>query len=141
MNSISNSGLPLTNNFVPLSSLGGALQREQRVAAQDVSTPVASPQRPEATAADAQGLELASQTRADNTAKGGEDIVAFANAIAAFLDTRVSFTYDDRIEHIVVKVTKGDSEEVIRQIPSEEMIKMVVQLRKDFRGIIFNRTS
>ncbi len=134
---ISNPVLPLTRDFVPLSS---TLSREQHVVSPRLHTPVASPQRAAATA-DPQGLEPSSKTHADNTVKDVEESVAFANAIAAFLDTRVSFTYDDRIEQIVVKVTKGEQEEVIRQIPSEEMIQMVVRLRKDFRGLIFNRTG
>jgi len=71
--------------------------------------------------------------------------VAFANAIAEFLNQNVSFSYDTRIDQIVVKVTRGNTEEVIRQIPSEEMIKLITKFRKDFqndfRGLIFNRTG
>ena len=66
--------------------------------------------------------------------------VAFANAIAEFLNQKVSFTYDERIDQIVVTVTRGESEEVIRQFPSEEMIKLTVTFRRDFRGLIFNHT-
>ncbi|MBM3225275.1 MAG: flagellar protein FlaG, partial [Candidatus Tectomicrobia bacterium] len=66
-------------------------------------------------------------------------IIAFANAIADFLNQQVSFSYDARINQIVVKVTKGNTEEVIRQIPSEEMIELIARFRKDFRGLIFNR--
>ena len=62
-------------------------------------------------------------------------------AIAEFLNQQVSFSYDTRINQIVVKVTKGDTEEVIRQIPSEEMIELITRFRKDFRGLIFNRTG
>jgi flagellar protein FlaG len=67
--------------------------------------------------------------------------VAFANAIAEFLNQQVSFSYDERVNQIVVTVTKGDTEEVIRQIPSEEMIELITRFRKDFRGLIFNRTG
>jgi len=71
--------------------------------------------------------------------------VAFANAIAEFLNQKVSFSYDTRIDQIVVKVIRGNTEEVIRQIPSEEMIKLITKFRQDFqndfRGLIFNRTG
>lgn len=67
--------------------------------------------------------------------------VAFANAVAELLSQRVSFNYDERIDQIVVKVTRGTSEEVIRQIPSEEMIKLMAKFRRDFRGLIFDRTG
>ena len=140
--SISNPGIPLSRDFVPVSSSGGPGASEQRLASPRVTVLPPGPQRPGATAAvDPPGIAPTPKTRDDKTVPGVADSVAFANAIAAFLDTQVSFTYDKRIEQIVVKVTKGDSEEIIRQIPSEEMIKMVVQLRQDFRGLIFNRTG
>jgi flagellar protein FlaG len=81
------------------------------------------------------------ETRQGKGSKGLVEEVAFANAIAEFLNQQVSFSYDARINQIVVKVTKGDTEEVIRQIPSEEMIELTARFRKDFRGLIFNRTG
>jgi len=47
---------------------------------------------------------------------------------------------DKRIDQIVVTVTHGADKEVIRQFPSEEMIQLMVKFRRDFRGLIFNRT-
>ena len=81
------------------------------------------------------------ETRQGKGSKGLVEEVAFANAIAEFLNQQVSFSYDARVNQIVVKVTKGDTEEVIRQIPSEEMIELITRFRKDFRGLIFNRTG
>ncbi len=73
-----------------------------------------------------------------------EDIAAeteFANAVASLFDTRISFSYDDRINSVVVKVTKEGSEEVIRQIPAEEMIDLRARLKEGFQGLIFNKTG
>jgi uncharacterized FlaG/YvyC family protein len=69
-----------------------------------------------------------------------EEEVAFANALTAFLNHKVSFSYDTRIDQIVVTVTHGDDKKVIRQFPSEEMIQLMVKFRRDFRGRIFHRT-
>ena len=100
-----------------------------------------APQRAEAAPSGPQKPETPTETRQGKASKGLVQEVAFANAIAEFLNQQVSFSYDKRIDQIVVKVTRGNSEEVIRQIPSEEMIKLITKFRKDFRGLIFNRTG
>jgi uncharacterized FlaG/YvyC family protein len=85
--------------------------------------------------------EASAETRQVKSTKGLVEEMAFANAIAEFLNQQVSFSYDPRINQIVVKVTKGNTEQVIRQIPAEEMIELITKFRKDFRGLIFNRTG
>ena len=70
-----------------------------------------------------------------------EEEVAFANGLAEFLNHKVSFNYDTRIDQIVVTVREGEDKKVIRQFPSEEMIQLMVKFRRDFRGLIFNRTA
>ena len=113
-----------------------AISREPQVAPQQAGAASSGPQKPEAPPA---------ETRQEKPSKGFVQEVAFANAIAEFLNQKVSFSYDTRIDQIVVKVVRGNTEEVIRQIPSEEMIKLITKFRKDFqndfRGLIFNRTG
>ena len=104
---------------------------EAHVAPQHTGAASSGPQKPETSA----------ETRQGKGSKGVVEEVAFANAIAEFLNQQVSFSYDKRIDQIVVKVTKGNTEEVIRQMPSEEMIELMSKFRKDFRGLIFNRTG
>ena len=100
-----------------------------------------APQRSEAASSGPHKPEAPPETRQWKASKDLVQEVAFANAIAEFLNQQVSFSYDKRIDQIVVKVTRGNSEEVIRQIPSEEMIKLIAKFRKDFRGLIFDRTG
>jgi flagellar protein FlaG len=108
-----------------------AIPREAQVAPQRAEAASSGPQKPETSA----------ETRQRKASKGLVQEVAFANAIAEFLNQQVSFSYDKRINQIVVKVTKGNTEEVIRQIPTEEMIELMMKFQKDFRGLIFNRTG
>ncbi len=61
-----------------------------------------------------------------------------ANAIADFLDKKISFAYDKRINRVVVRVLRNSTDEVIRQIPPEEMIELMARLREDFGGLIVN---
>ncbi len=65
--------------------------------------------------------------------------VNFANAVAELFDKKIEFSYDERIQQVVVKIMEGNSEEVIRQIPPEEIIELVAKLREDFRGLIFDQ--
>ena len=121
------SGSDLTQTFPSIT----VIARETQVTAQ----------RPEAASSVVQKPETSATTRQEKPPKGLVQEMAFANAIAEFLNQKVSFRYDDRIGQIVVKVTRGGTEEVIRQIPAEEMIEMIAKFRKDFRGLIFNRTG
>jgi flagellar protein FlaG len=107
------------------------LARQSQVAPQRTGTASAGAQKPEASA----------ETRQKQPSKELVQEVEFANSIAKFLNQKVSFSYDKRIEQIVVKITRGNTDEVIRQIPTEEMIKMMTKFRKDFRGLIFDRAG
>ena len=129
-NSIGNPGLS-RSELAPVFPSVSAIAREAHVALQRTGAASSGPQKPETSA----------ETRQGKGSKGVVEEVAFANAIAEFLNQQVSFSYDKRIDQIVVKVTKGNTEEVIRQMPSEEMIELMSKFRKDFRGLIFNRTG
>jgi uncharacterized FlaG/YvyC family protein len=126
-NSIGNSGLSSSD----LAQVLPSVPAMAHVALQHARAASSGPQKPETSA----------ETRQGKGSKGLVEEVAFANAIAEFLNQQVSFSYDERVNQIVVKVTKGDTAEVIRQIPSEEMIELITKFRKDFRGLIFNRTG
>jgi uncharacterized FlaG/YvyC family protein len=67
--------------------------------------------------------------------------VEMANRIADFLDKKIAFTYDERIDQVIVKIVRKSTEEVIRQVPPEEMVELMAKLREDFRGLIFNHTG
>ena len=128
--SIGNPGLSSSELAQVLPSVP-AIVREAHVALQHVGAASSGSQKPETSV----------ETHQGKGSKGLVEEVAFANAIAEFLNQHVSFRYDKRSDHIVVKVTKGNTDEVIRQIPSEEMIERITRFRKDFRGLIFNCTG
>jgi uncharacterized FlaG/YvyC family protein len=53
----------------------------------------------------------------------------------------VSFSYDDRLNQVVVTVVQNNTEEVIRQFPPEEIIALRLQLKDNFQGIILNKAG
>lgn len=65
--------------------------------------------------------------------------IAFANSVTKLFDTKVSFSYDDRLKQVIVKVVNNDTGEVIRQIPAEELIKVRLRLKENFQGIILDQ--
>jgi flagellar protein FlaG len=67
-----------------------------------------------------------------------EKALVKANELARKFSRELSFTYDDRIDKIVVKVMEGDTEKVIRQIPPEEMIRLSVKM-DDILGMLINQ--
>jgi flagellar protein FlaG len=64
--------------------------------------------------------------------------VAFANTMADLFSTKLSFNYDERIDKVVVRVKAGDTDEVIRQIPPEQMIELAAKFKSQQRGLILN---
>jgi flagellar protein FlaG len=68
-----------------------------------------------------------------------EKTIVKANELARKFSRELSFTYDDRIDKIVVKVMEGDTEKVIRQIPPEEMIRLSVKM-DDLMGMLINQS-
>jgi uncharacterized FlaG/YvyC family protein len=64
--------------------------------------------------------------------------VTFANAMADLFSTKLSFNYDARINKVVVRVKEGSTDEIIRQIPPEQMIELAVKFKSQQRGLILN---
>ncbi|KGI55960.1 FlaG family protein [Campylobacter sp. MIT 97-5078] len=56
------------------------------------------------------------------------------------LDTNIRFAYSDEIEGLYISVTEKDTGRVIRQIPSEEAMKMAEHF-KNAIGLIFDKES
>ena len=67
-----------------------------------------------------------------------EKALVKANELARKFSRELNFTYDDRIDKIVVKVMEGDTEKVVRQIPPEEMIRLSVKM-DDLLGMLINQ--
>jgi flagellar protein FlaG len=67
--------------------------------------------------------------------------IAFANSVTRLFNTRLSFSYDERIKQVVIKVIENGTEEVLRQFPPEELIALHLQLKEQVQGIILNRVG
>jgi len=67
-----------------------------------------------------------------------EKTLVKANELARKFSRELNFTYDARIDKVVVKVMEGDTEKVIRQIPPEDMIRLSVKM-DELLGMLINQ--
>lgn len=68
--------------------------------------------------------------------KSVEQAVSRLEAFTQSISRNLSFKLDDSTGRVVVKVTDAASGEVIRQIPSEEVLKLAASL-EDARSLLF----
>lgn len=68
-----------------------------------------------------------------------EKMLAKANELTKSLSRKLNFSYDDRIDMVIVKVMEGDGEKVIRQIPPEEMIRLSLRM-DEIMGMLINQS-
>jgi len=67
-----------------------------------------------------------------------EKALVKANELTKSLSRTLSFSYDNRIEKVIVKVMEGDGGKIIRQIPPEEMIRLSVRM-DEIMGMLINQ--
>ena len=71
-----------------------------------------------------------------------EEAVAVAESLEEYMEilkTSIGFSINESTNKIVVTVTNKDTNEVIRQIPSEEMLALQEKM-KELTGIIFSKS-
>lgn len=67
------------------------------------------------------------------------DAVEKANDIAQlFYNTQLNFSVDETTNKLIVKVVDGSSGEVIRQIPPEEMLRLIAHFDK-IQALLFSK--
>jgi len=69
-----------------------------------------------------------------------EETLAKANEMARKFSRELSFSYDERIDKVVVTVREGDTDKVVRQLPPEEMIRLSVKM-DDILGMLINQSA
>ena len=65
-----------------------------------------------------------------------EEAVSSIKAFAQSVQRNLNFSLDDSTGRVVVKVTDGESGEVIRQIPSEDALRLAESL-EEVRSLLF----
>jgi flagellar protein FlaG len=78
-----------------------------------------------------------------NSMPSGEAIekaLAKAQELARSFSRTLSFSYDDRIDKVIVRVMEGNGEKVVRQIPPEEMIRLSLKM-DEIMGMLINQDA
>lgn len=78
-----------------------------------------------------------SGNQAKLTRKDVEDMVESLEDFANSVQTRLNFTIDDGTEDVVVKIMDKETDEVIKQFPAEELLKLREKMQ-DLNGFLFS---
>ena len=74
------------------------------------------------------------------TSRQVEDAVKEFKSFAQDIQRNLDFSVDDSSGKFVVKVIDGDSGKLVRQIPSEELLKLTERL-EDLRSLLFEEKA
>ncbi len=77
------------------------------------------------------------QDEEEKTVLSIKKAVEKSNKMAKKLNSQVRFEVDLETKDLIVKVVDKETNEVIRQIPSEEMVRLASHV-EELRGLIFN---
>jgi flagellar protein FlaG len=66
-------------------------------------------------------------------------VVDEMNRAARALNARVSFSIDQRTEKVVIRVIDGETNEVLRQIPPEEVLRIAAHMQQ-LLGIVIDKS-
>lgn len=69
-----------------------------------------------------------------------EEVAKFLNESTNLFNLSISFQVNEDIDRVVVSVVDKDTEELIRQIPSEEVVQLAKRLN-EMVGVLFNETA
>lgn len=71
------------------------------------------------------------------TRKDVEEMVEALEDFANTVQTKLNFTIDDGTEDVVVKIMDKETDEVIKQFPAEEILKLREKMQ-DLKGLLFS---
>jgi len=85
-------------------------------------------------------LGQTSEESGDQTKLTREDVEEMVEALEDFantVQTRLNFSIDDGTEDVVVKIMDKETDEVIKQFPAEEILKLREKMQ-DLSGLLFS---
>ena len=121
-------------------SVGGAASVSTKFASNPLATGDSAASNVDATSAAAQDV---SRTNGPQGEPSEEALTAAIGSIEAYIkpfNNRLEFSVDDDIKRVVVKVVDRETEEVILQIPSEEMIAIAKAL-DNIKGLFIKQQA
>jgi len=69
-----------------------------------------------------------------------EQVAEFLSESARLFNVGLKFNISEDVDRVIVSVVNKDTEEVIRQIPPEEIVDLAKRLN-DMAGVLFNETA
>ena len=103
---------------------------------------VRSPALPPASGSPAQAVTQSSSPAASGVASAPADLSKAVEQIQGYLrdsGKNLSVTFDDAIDRYVTKVVNSDTGEVVRTIPSEEVLAVARAINEQLGGLVNQR--
>ena len=69
-----------------------------------------------------------------------EQIAEFLNESSQLFNVGLRFNINEDVDRVIVSVVNRDTDEVIRQIPPEEVVDLAARLN-EMAGVLFNETA
>jgi flagellar protein FlaG len=67
------------------------------------------------------------------------NVIDTLNSAAKSVDRRVNFSFNEKTNRVIIKFINGETNEVIREIPPKEMIKLLERMN-DFIGMFVDES-
>ncbi len=115
---------------------------QSRSANSESNTTITTPQSTTNTARSqkAAGTEADAEFKGKAGLKETEEAIRSIQKDMELMNTRITFRVDNKTDEIVVDVIDKDTNEVIRQIPSEEMLRIKTAFKKLMKGLLLDTT-
>jgi len=97
------------------------------------------PDAPEQDAAAQSSTRISSQSGKELGSREISELVDRLNNGVRDIHERMSFSYHEKTQRIIVRVMKNDTNEVVREIPSKEAIRLLEHIQ-DFLGMLVDES-
>ena len=75
---------------------------------------------------------------ASSTQKSVDDAIEALQDFTKHFETHLNFSKDESTGHTIVRIVNSETDEVIRQIPSEEILRIASKMQ-DVIGVLFDK--
>ena len=78
----------------------------------------------------------------ENSIPGKDEIVEIVDQLNKTVDghePKISFSYHDKINRVIMKIIDSDTNEVVREIPAKDLVKLLENLN-EYIGVFFDES-
>jgi len=132
MNTVTSSNFSLSQNLGANSVLASSVQLPEQAPQQQVKTDAEVVANVASTEIKSSNINEAAQPTKDVISKTAQQLESFVQSMGRDL----SFSIDSTTGYHIVRVTNPETGEVVRQLPSEELLKIAESMQQTGSGLV-----